>query len=75
MPNAKGGKKYKKGGKKNQSSERQLIYKDPKESQEYAKITKVKAPDQIMSFIYNCWLHHDAVKMSNALILLGMVQT
>ena len=41
MPNAKGGKKYKKGGKKNHSNERQLIYKDPKESQEYAKITKV----------------------------------
>ena len=41
MPNSKGGKKYKKGGKKNHSFERQLIYKDPKESQEYAKITKV----------------------------------
>ena len=41
MPNSKGGKKYKKGGKKNHSVERQLIYKDPKESQEYAKVTKV----------------------------------
>lgn len=41
MPNSKGGKKYKKGGKKNTSYERQLIYKDPKENQEYAKVTKV----------------------------------
>ena len=41
MPNKKGGKKYKKGGKKNHSIERQLIYKDPKEDQEYAKVTKV----------------------------------
>ena len=41
MPNKKGGKGYKKGGKKNTSYQRQLIYKDPKESQEYAKVTKV----------------------------------
>ena len=41
MPNKKGGKAYKKGGKKNTSYERQLIYKDPKEDQEYAKVTKV----------------------------------
>jgi len=41
MPNSKGGKKYKKGGKKNHTIERQLIYKDPKENQEYAKVTKV----------------------------------
>ena len=41
MPNSKGGKGYKKGGKKNTSYQRQLIYKDPKESQEYAKVKKV----------------------------------
>lgn len=41
MPNSKGGKGYKKGGKKNTSFQRQLIYKDPKENQEYAKVTKV----------------------------------
>ena len=41
MPNSKGGKGYKKGGKKNTSYQRQLIYKDPKENQEYAKVTKV----------------------------------
>ena len=37
MPNAKGGKKFKRG-KKNSSIEKKLIYKDPKEEQEYAKV-------------------------------------
>ena len=41
MPNKKGGKKYKKGGKKNNSIERQLIYKDPKEDQEYDGIDRL----------------------------------
>jgi len=41
MPNQKGGKKFKRGGKKNNHIETKLIYKDPKEDQEYAKITKV----------------------------------
>ena len=41
MPNQKGGKKFKRGGKKNNHMETKLIYKDPKENQEYAKITKV----------------------------------
>ena len=37
MPNAKGGKKFKRG-KKNSSIEKKLIYKNPKEEQEYAKV-------------------------------------
>ena len=41
MPNQKGGKKFKRGGKKNNHIETKLIYKDVKEDQEYAKITKV----------------------------------
>ena len=40
MPNQKGGKKFKKG-KKNNSFEKKLIFKDPKEDQEYAKVLKV----------------------------------
>jgi len=40
MPNQKGGKKFKRG-KKNNHIETKLIYKNPKENQEYAKITKV----------------------------------
>jgi len=39
MPNAKGGKKFKRG-KKNTSFEKKLIYKDPKEDQEYGKIIR-----------------------------------
>ena len=37
MPNKKGGKKFKKG-KKQGFAEKQLIYKDPKEDQEYGRI-------------------------------------
>ena len=37
MPNKKGGKKFKKG-KKQSFAEKQLIYKDPKEDQEYGRI-------------------------------------
>jgi len=40
MPNQKGGKKFKRG-KKNSPFEKKLIFKDPKENQEYAKIKKV----------------------------------
>ena len=40
MPNKKGGKKFKRG-KKEIASDRKLILKDPKEDQEYAKITRV----------------------------------
>jgi translation initiation factor 1A len=39
MPNAKGGKKFKKG-KKQSFNEKALIYKDPKEDQEYGKIMR-----------------------------------
>jgi len=39
MPNKKGGKKFKKG-KKNTSYEKAMIYKDPKEDQEYAKVVR-----------------------------------
>ncbi len=39
MPNAKGGKKFKRG-KKNTSFEKKLIYKDPKEDQEYGKVIR-----------------------------------
>lgn len=39
MPNAKGGKKFKRG-KKNTSFEKKMIYKDPKEDQEYGKVIK-----------------------------------
>ncbi len=39
MPNAKGGKKFKRG-KKNTSFDKKLIYKDPKEDQEYGKVIR-----------------------------------
>ena len=39
MPNAKGGKKFKRG-KKNNSFEKKMIYKDPKEDQEYGKVIR-----------------------------------
>lgn len=39
MPNAKGGKKFKKG-KKQTFHEKALIYKDPKEDQEYGKVMR-----------------------------------
>ena len=39
MPNKKGGKKFKKG-KKNTSFEKKMIYKDPKEDQEYGKVIR-----------------------------------
>ena len=39
MPNAKGGKKFKRG-KKNTSFEKKMIYKDPKEDQEYGKVIR-----------------------------------
>ena len=39
MPNAKGGKKFKKG-KKQTFHQKALIYKDPKEDQEYGKVIR-----------------------------------
>ena len=39
MPNKKGGKKFKKG-KKQSFHDKKLIYKDPKEDQEYGKVTR-----------------------------------
>ena len=39
MPNAKGGKKFKRG-KKQGGGEKKLIYKDPKEDQEYGKVKR-----------------------------------
>ena len=39
MPNAKGGKKFKKG-KKQSFNDKKLIYKDPKEDQEYGKVIR-----------------------------------
>ena len=39
MPNKKGGKKFKKG-KKQSSYDKALLYKDPKEDQEYAKVIR-----------------------------------
>ena len=41
MPNAKGGKKFKRG-KKNTSFEKKMIYKDPKEDQEYGKVIRAQ---------------------------------
>ena len=40
MPNKKGGKKFKKG-KKQPQNDKKLIYKNPKEDQEYGRITSI----------------------------------
>ena len=40
MPNKKGGKKFKKG-KKQSNDDKKLIYKNPKEEQEYGRITSI----------------------------------
>jgi translation initiation factor 1A len=50
--NQKGGKKHKKG-KKDSFQERQLILKDPKEGQEYAKITKVNGSGRYQLFCFD----------------------
>jgi translation initiation factor 1A len=52
MPNKKGGKKFKRG-KKDSFHERQLILKDPKEGQEYAKITKVNGSGRYQLFCFD----------------------
>lgn len=52
MPNKKGGKKFKKG-KKDSFQEKQLILKDPKEGQEYAKITKVNGSGRYQLFCFD----------------------
>jgi len=50
--NQKGGKKHKKG-KKESFQEKQLIYKDPKEDQEYAKVTKVNGSGRYQLFCFD----------------------
>ena len=40
MPNKKGGKKFKKG-KKQSNDDKKLIYKNPKEDQEYGRVTSI----------------------------------
>jgi translation initiation factor 1A len=50
--NKKRGKKHKKG-KKDSFQERQLILKDPKEGQEYAKITKVNGSGRYQLFCFD----------------------
>ena len=50
--NQKGGKKHKKG-KKESFQEKQLIYKDPKEDQEYAKVTKVNGSGRYNLFCFD----------------------
>ena len=52
MPNKKGGKKFKRG-KKDSYQERQLITKDPKEEQEYAKITRVNGSARYQLFCFD----------------------
>ena len=52
MPNKKGGKKFKKG-KKDSFQEKQLILKDPKEGQEYAKITRVNGSGRYQLFCFD----------------------
>ena len=50
--NQKGGKKHKKG-KKESFQEKQLIYKDPKEDQEYAKVLKVNGSGRYNLFCFD----------------------
>lgn len=50
--NQKGGKKHKKG-KKQSFQEKQLIYKDPKEDQEYAKVMKVNGSGRYNLFCFD----------------------
>ena len=50
--NQKGGKKHKKG-KKESFQEKQLIYKDPKEDQEYAKVMKVNGSGRYNLFCFD----------------------
>ena len=50
--NQKGGKKHKKG-KKESFQEKQLIYKDPKEDQEYAKVVKVNGSGRYNLFCFD----------------------
>jgi len=52
MPNKKGGKKFKRG-KKDSFHERQLILKDPKDGQEYAKIIKVNGSGRYQLFCFD----------------------
>ena len=52
MPNKKGGKKFKKG-KKESFREKQLILKEPKDGQEYAKITRVNGSGRYQLFCFD----------------------
>ena len=53
MPNKKGGKKFKKGKKNNQYNEKTLIYRNPKDLQEYAKILKVNGSGRYQVFCFD----------------------
>lgn len=53
MPNKKGGKKFKKGKKQNNYQEKILLYRDPKEDQEYAKILKVNGSGRYNLFCFD----------------------
>ena len=53
MPNQKGGKKFKKGKKQNHFQEKILLYRDPKEDQEYAKILKVNGSGRYNLFCFD----------------------
>ena len=53
MPNTKGGKKFKKGKKNNISYERNLILRNPKDHQEYAKILKVNGSGRYQVFCFD----------------------
>ena len=52
MPNKKGGKKYKKGGKKNIQAEQQLILKDKDQFEEYAYVKKKSGNGR---FVVQCY--------------------
>lgn len=52
MPNTKGGRKFKRG-KKHTFTEKKLICKDPKEEQEYGKITRVLGNGRFTVFCFD----------------------
>ena len=53
MPNMKGGKKFKKGKKNNISYERNLVLRNPKDHQEYAKILKINGSGRYQVFCFD----------------------
>ena len=63
MPNAKGGKKFKKG-KKQTFHQKALIYKDPKEEKEHGKVIRAMGNGRFeiqcfdgKTYGYHCWKH------------------